>query len=495
MTQTFPAAFRIVLIQPAGYEHAGALAELAETLLFGLAGLGLDIDFAINELAVDRRNIILGAHLLTPEDAQALPADTIVYNSEQVDDRSTWIDGSYLGLLKRQPLWDYSQANLERLTRHGINHGQFVSVGYVPQLTRIPQDVPQDIDVLFYGAINERRRVILEALIHRGLKVEFLSGVYREARDRMIARAKVVLNLHYYDANIFEIVRVSYLLSNEKAVVAECSATTRIDDDMRQAVCAVPYEQLVEACIDLVKDAGKRTTLARRGFEIFSSRDEESILAQALQLPPPASTGTALPPYLNLGSGKDWRENCLNVDISDTFRPDALLDIGKKLNTGQMLTTHRFGTIELRPNMFDAIFANDVLEHIPDLVTAMENCLHLLKAGGTFHIYVPYDLSLGAWQDPTHIRAFNENSWLYFTDWYWYLGWAETRFDRLSTEFRLSAFGQTLQSENRPLEEILRTPRAVDGMQVILRKRHLLESEAARSLSAIQRPWDTTQQP
>lgn len=494
MTSTIPAAFRIVLIQPAGYEHSGALAELAETLLFGLAGLGLDIDFAINDLAADRRNIILGAHLLTPEEALALPAEAIVYNSEQVDDRSTWIDSSYLGLLKRQPLWDYSQANLERLATYGVNHGQFVPVGYVPQLTRIPLDVPQDIDVLFYGAINERRRVILEALIHRGLKVEFLSGVYRETRDRMIARAKVVLNLHYYDANVFEIVRVSYLLANEKAVVAECGATTRIDDSMREAVCAVPYDKLVEACVDLLNDASKRTTLARRGFEIFSSRNEESILAQALNLPRRSPIKAALPIYLNLGSGKDWRENCLNVDISDTFRPDALLDIGKKLSAGQMLATHRFGTIELQPNMFDAIFANDVLEHIPDLVTAMENCLYLLKAGGTFHIYVPYDLSLGAWQDPTHMRAFNENSWLYFTDWYWYLGWSEARFDRLSTEFRLSAFGQTLQSENRPLEEILRTPRAVDGMQVILRKRHLLESEVARSLTAIQRPWDAAQQ-
>lgn len=495
MTSTVPAAFRVVLIQPAGYEHAGALAELAETLLFGLAGLGLDIDFSINDLAEDRRNIILGAHLLTPEEGTLISPDAIIYNSEQVDDRSTWIDGGYLGLLKRQPLWDYSEANLERLATHGIEHGQLVPVGYVPQLTRIPQDLAQDIDVLFYGAINERRRVILEALIHRGLKVEFLSGIYREARDRMIARAKVVLNLHYYDANVFEIVRVSYLLTNEKAVVAECGDTTRIDDKMREAVCAVPYDKLVEACVDLVNDASKRTTLARRGFEIFSGCSEESILVQALHLPPPSPTVSALPLYLNLGSGKDWRENCLNVDISDTFRPDALLDIGKKLNDGQMLATHRFGTIELRQNMFDAIFANDVLEHIPDLVTAMENCLRLLKAGGTFHIYVPYDLSLGAWQDPTHIRAFNENSWLYFTDWYWYLGWTEARFDRLSTEFRLSAFGQTLQSENRPLEEILRTPRAVDGMHVILRKRHLLESEAARSLTAIQRPWDATGQP
>ena len=33
-----------------------------------------------------------------------------------------------------------------------------------------------------------------------------------------------------------------------------------------------------------------------------------------------------------------------------------------------------------------------------------------------------------AWQDPTHVRALNRNSWLYYTDWFWYLGWLEHRF-------------------------------------------------------------------
>lgn len=108
-----------------------------------------------------------------------------------------------------------------------------------------------------------------------------------------------------------------------------------------------------------------------------------------------------------------------------------------------------------------------MLEHIPDLLTAMSNCLRLLKPGGTFHIYVPYDLSLGAWQDPTHIRAFNENSWLYYTDWYWYMSWTEARFEQLSLEFRLSEFGNCSGDEGRPLEDLLRTPRAVDGMSVI----------------------------
>ena len=113
---------------------------------------------------------------------------------------------------------------------------------------------------------------------------------------------------------------------------------------------------------------------------------------------------------LNLGSGKDFLESCLNADIQASKKPDWVLDI-TNVPWGETIST-RFGNMEVKKGMFDKIIANDVLEHIPDLVTAMTNCKDLLSDEGEFHIHVPYDLSLGAWQDPTHVRAFNDNSLL-----------------------------------------------------------------------------------
>jgi 2-polyprenyl-3-methyl-5-hydroxy-6-metoxy-1,4-benzoquinol methylase len=114
---------------------------------------------------------------------------------------------------------------------------------------------------------------------------------------------------------------------------------------------------------------------------------------------------------------------------------------------------------------FQTILANDVLEHLPDLVGAMTNCKDMLVMGGDMHIHVPYDLSYGAWQDPTHVRAFNEKSWLYYTDWAWYLGWKDTKFTLVHLEYKLSDFGKSL-----PMEELTRTPRAIDSMYVVLQK-------------------------
>jgi hypothetical protein len=96
----------------------------------------------------------------------------------------------------------------------------------------------------------------------------------------------------------------------------------------------------------------------------------------------------------------------------------------------------------------------------------MTNCKDLLVEGGEFHIHVPYDLSLGAWQDPTHVRAFNENSWLYYTDWHWYLGWK----DKFVVK-ELQLIKSKLAEEMNISDQMLRIlPRMVDSMKVVLVK-------------------------
>ncbi len=173
---------------------------------------------------------------------------------------------------------------------------------------------------------------------------------------------------------------------------------------------------------------------------------------------------SSYPRHLNLGSGKDFREDCLNADIQAIKNPDWVLDI-TKVPWGETIST-RFGEIKVEQGMFDSITANDVLEHIPDLVKAMTNCKDLLVEGGEFHIHVPYDLSLGAWQDPTHVRAFNENSWLYYTDWHWYLGWKD-KFVVKELQLVKSKLAEEMNISDQMLTIL---PRMVDSMKVVLVK-------------------------
>lgn len=170
---------------------------------------------------------------------------------------------------------------------------------------------------------------------------------------------------------------------------------------------------------------------------------------------------------LNLGSGKDWRKDYINADIQPEKKPDWVLDI-QNVPWGERINT-RLGEFLVEPGMFLEIIAFDVLEHIPDLVKTMTNCKKLLCKGGKMKIHVPYDLSLGAWQDPTHVRAFNENSFLYYTDWHWYLNWPD-KFELTQMGYELSQIGQEMLEKKIQQEVILRTPRAVDALQVILTK-------------------------
>ena len=263
----------VVIVQPKNYPHSAAFSEIAETAFYGLKMLGHKATIRANEFIDDGLNIVFGAHLLTPAQAAKLPQKSIIYNLEQIDPSSQW--SGIKSLLGRHPVWDYSLRNIKMLTEMGYGDGVFhVPVGYVPEMTRIATASEEDIDVLFYGSVNERRKAVLDALVKEGLKVEALFGVYGAVRDTYIARAKVVLNLHYYESSIFELVRVSYLLANRKAVVAECHENTETDPDLEGAFAAARYGGLVRECKALVNDSEKRKALEGTAFEKFSGRDE-----------------------------------------------------------------------------------------------------------------------------------------------------------------------------------------------------------------------------
>lgn len=277
-----PHPFHVVLISPPGYIHAEAFSEIAQTLVCGLRNIGYSATGGENHLTPGGRSILLGTHLLTPEQLEMVPEKTIVYNLEQVDPASLLWTGLYIDFLNRMEVWDYSRRNIATLARLGVI-AKYVPIGYVSELTRIPTVAVEDIDVLFYGSLNGRRIRIIKELTDLGLNVVTLFGVYGQRRDVLISRAKVVLNLHYYDPMIFEIVRISYLLANQKAVISECQPGTEIDEDMVDAVKSATYEELTTACLSLVNNEEERHSLALRGFLRMVARPEEAILRRALR--------------------------------------------------------------------------------------------------------------------------------------------------------------------------------------------------------------------
>jgi len=103
---------------------------------------------------------------------------------------------------------------------------------------------------------------------------------------------------------------------------------------------------------------------------------------------------------LNLGCGRKYRRDYINVDIIPELEPDELLDLN--------------GPWLWQDNTIDEILAEDVVEHLDDVVHFIEEAWRVLKPRGRLIIRTVYYTSVNYWIDPTHKRAFHECSFDYF---------------------------------------------------------------------------------
>lgn len=256
---------------PASMRHPSVFTEVVTGLHAGLINHGYTVSLSERDLRGDAINIVFGAHLMSDARLRALPDNVILYNLEQIDPDSKITRPAYLEALAAHRYWDYSYYNLLRLKqRYPQTRAVHVPVGYEPQLARLHKR-DEDIDVLFYGSLNDRRKHVIDSLHNAGIRVVAAYGVFNEELDRLIERAKIVLNLHYYaNSHILEVVRVAFLMANRKAVVSEYVGHTEIYPHLRSGLLLSAHDRIVGNCLRLLSDAQSRTALEVRAFDAIS---------------------------------------------------------------------------------------------------------------------------------------------------------------------------------------------------------------------------------
>jgi glycosyltransferase involved in cell wall biosynthesis len=105
---------------------------------------------------------------------------------------------------------------------------------------------------------------------------------------------------------------------------------------------------------------------------------------------------------VDIGGGLNPYPGYTTVDLRDTA--DYVAD----LNDG----------IPLEDNSVGVLNASHILEHLHDKHKIMAEIHRVLAPGGWAFIEVPSTDGRGAFQDPTHVSYWNENSFLYYTDGY-----------------------------------------------------------------------------
>ena len=151
---------------------------------------------------------------------QEIPEGSTIYNLEPLFSGCRSLQLGYLDVLRKFPVWDYQARNVEFLASHGIE-ATHVPYGYSKRLEREPSGSTKDIEILFVGSSSPRREKILNR-VSDVAPVTWVRTCYGEDLDRVIQRAKVVLNVHYTDRpHPLEVVRLQYLMANQCFVISE----------------------------------------------------------------------------------------------------------------------------------------------------------------------------------------------------------------------------------------------------------------------------------
>ena len=159
------------------------------------------IDSLKHEFREDRSNdvIICGAHDLSHnqsiDDYKRKYGKVIVFNQEPLlaKQRKFMHIGYFAWLSMADEVWDYDEENLKvlRLIRPDVK------LHVLKPYKMWPKDYQKDIDILFYGTMNDHRKKILDELGKRH-KVKVLTKCWGNELDSWILRSKILLNLHYY---------------------------------------------------------------------------------------------------------------------------------------------------------------------------------------------------------------------------------------------------------------------------------------------------------
>lgn len=230
--------------------------------------------------------ILIPQLLVTNASALPDPGKYCIYQLEQLNDKNvtnssstdnetlikTQFNPTFMDLLQNSATaFDYSSVNLNYYPASVRSKVAVLPppVYVMPAAAPVVNcNAPCNSDILFYGSLNPRRERILsqlaQAFIRRGYtsyNIRTVSRLFGEELLQYVARARIVLNIHFYANSILETDRIHTALQfNNVTVISECP-TQR--DALLPAYEANPrilfceeicdnVDELTEACIKVL---------------------------------------------------------------------------------------------------------------------------------------------------------------------------------------------------------------------------------------------------
>jgi hypothetical protein len=226
-------------------------------------------NFFIKHLGIEKVNLINcnTNHVFTTDDVyltfipfnklniDITPNKYIVYNFEQFTTDKIWSE-SYINFLKKAIyVLDYSISNVYKMNEYGINS---YFLPYIPSgLNKYNElsTTKKDIDILFIGNLNNKRRLWLKELTNEKYSIKIITNLFFEKSIEYFARSKIVLNIHYYGGDsILEVTRIIPALENNCVILTEESHDEYYNYVYKNIVKITDIDNLKDSIINILSN-------------------------------------------------------------------------------------------------------------------------------------------------------------------------------------------------------------------------------------------------
>ncbi len=269
----------IVDLTPKNYPIK-VFSDVAKNLFFFLKKKNKKIIFSNKIIKKNCLNIVLGTIFLKKRTKfffinrkNKLPKNTILYNLESFFHKNLWYNKSLKYFYNNYNVVDYSNNNAKKITNLGIN-----IKGYFPIFFNIikKKKIKKEIDILFVGSLNKRRKKILYKLKKKGLNVYASDNIKSPTQlKRLIIKSKIFLNIHYFGPREIEQVRINPNLSTDCIILSEKSLYKSENIFFSKFIKLCKYSNLVDEALNILKNQRKLSNLKMNIYNNVKQNNEK----------------------------------------------------------------------------------------------------------------------------------------------------------------------------------------------------------------------------
>jgi predicted SAM-dependent methyltransferase len=135
-------------------------------------------------------------------------------------------------------------------------------------------------------------------------------------------------------------------------------------------------------------------------------------------------------PRIDLGGGHAPTPGHLNIDLVP--EADIFWDLNKGLPNYKEFHDQYWGKVE-------GIRCHHLIEHLTNIISLMNDSYKILKDGAVMEISTPLAGTPQYWQDPTHVKGFVPESFLYFRQ--------DSPFEKEQNEYGITARFEIVRCE------------------------------------------------